>query len=87
MCYLIAKRIDDIGCVALQTTHGQHLADFEEKLEKAVGYDKVQLVIISRPSAYGEYEPYRFVYNEQDFEQAVMAMKGASNALQRLNSR
>ena len=59
MCYLIAKKFGDTGCVALQTEHGQHLADFEEKLMQAVGYDKIQLVTISRPSAYGEYEPYK----------------------------
>ena len=38
MCYLIAKKFGDTGCVALQTEHGQHLADFEEKLMQAVGY-------------------------------------------------
>lgn len=31
MCYLIAKKSNDTGCLALQTTHGQHLADFKEK--------------------------------------------------------
>ncbi len=31
MCYLIAKKFNDTGCLALQTTHGQHLADFKEK--------------------------------------------------------
>ena len=28
----------------------------------------------SRPSAYGEYEPYRFVDSEVDFENAVLSM-------------
>ena len=71
MCYLIAKKFGDTGCVAFQTEHGQHLADFEEKLMRAVGYDKIQLVTISRPSAYGEYEPYHFLETEQEFEEAV----------------
>ncbi len=52
MCYLIAKNFDKVGCLALQTSHGQHLVDFKKKLIKMVGYDKVQLVTISRPSAY-----------------------------------
>ncbi|MCM1144659.1 MAG: hypothetical protein NC318_10130 [Blautia sp.] len=34
-------------------------------------YKKIQLVTISRPSAYGEYEPYHFVDTEAEFEQAV----------------
>ena len=52
MCYLIAKKFNDIGCLALQTSHGQHLADFKRKLIAEIGTDKVQLVTISRPSAY-----------------------------------
>lgn len=71
MCYLIAKNIDSEGCVALRTTHGKHLAEFKKSIEKKVGYDKIQLVTISRPSAYGEYEPYHIVDSEQEFESAV----------------
>ena len=41
---------------------------------KKVGYDKIQLVTISRPSAYGEYEPYRFVETKDEFAQAVEQM-------------
>lgn len=75
MCYLVAKRIDRDGCVALRTSHGKHLADFKKKLIETVGDDKVQLVTISRPSAYGEYEPYRFLNTETEFERAVVEMK------------
>lgn len=75
MCYLIAKKFNDVGCLALQTSHGQHLADFKKKLIKAVGFDTIQLVTISRPSAYGEYEPYRFLETEQEFEAAVKSMQ------------
>ena len=71
MCYLIAKNIDSEGCVALRTTHGKHLAEFKRSIKKKVGYDKIQLVTISRPSAYGEYEPYHIVDSEQEFESAV----------------
>ena len=74
MCYLIAKKIDDVGCLAMQTTHGSHLVDFKERLLQEIGYKKIQLVTISRPSAYGEYEPYYFVDTEQEFEQAVKNM-------------
>ena len=71
MCYLIAKKFNDVGCLALQTNHGQHLADFKKKLISEIGTDKIQLVTISRPSAFGEYEPYSFVETEQEFEQEV----------------
>lgn len=75
MCYLIAKNFDEVGCLALQISHGQHLADFKKKLIEMIGYDKVQLVTISRPSAYGEYEPYHFVDTEQEFEQEIVKMQ------------
>ena len=71
MCYLIAKKFNEVGCLALQTNHGQHLADFKKKLIAEIGTEKVQLVTISRPSAFGEYEPYSFVDTEQEFEQKV----------------
>ena len=71
MCFLIAKKFNDIGCLALQTSHGQHLVDFKKKLISEIGTDRIQLVTISRPSAYGEYEPYKFIDTENEFEQAV----------------
>ncbi len=74
MCYLVAKNIESEGCVALRTTHGKHLSEFKRSIERKVGYDKIQLVTISRPSAYGEYEPYHIVDSEQEFECAVEQM-------------
>lgn len=74
MCYLIAKKFDDIGCFALQTSHGKHLVEFKKRLIKQIGVEKIQLVTISRPSAYGEYELYHFVNTEQEFERVVKNM-------------
>lgn len=75
MCYLIAKHIDIDGCIALKTTHGEHLSRFKRALEAQVGYDKIQFVTISRPSAYGEYEPYYFVDSKEEFEEMVVCMR------------
>lgn len=74
MCYLIAKDIDSVGCVALRTVHGKHLSEYKRELIKKIGYDRIQLVTISRPSAYGEYEPYHFVDTEDEFTKAVSSM-------------
>lgn len=74
MCYLIAKNINSEGCVALRTTHGKHLSKFKRSLEQKVGYETIQLVTISRPSAYGEYEPYVFVNSEEEFANVVEQM-------------
>ena len=54
MCYLIAKDIHSIGCIALRTNHGAHLAEYKRKLLHLIDDDRIQLVTISRPSAYGE---------------------------------
>ena len=60
MCYLIAKRFKKSGCVALQTEAGEEMAQFADALQEKLGYD-IQIITISRPTAYGEYEPYHFV--------------------------
>ena len=71
MCDIVAKKADGIGSIALQTSHGQHLVDFKKKIIKEIGVENIQLVTISRPSAYGEYEPYRLVDTEQEFEESL----------------
>lgn len=55
MCYIIAKRFKKSGCIALKAKRGKELADFATNLQKKLGYD-IQIVAITRPTAYGEYE-------------------------------
>lgn len=72
MCYLIAKRFKKSGCIALQTEPGEEMADFADALQEKLGYD-IQIITISRPTAYGEYEPYHFVHSYDEFtEQASL---------------
>ena len=56
MCYLIAKRFNKSGCIALQMEAGEEMAWFDDSLQEKLGYD-IQIITISRPTAYGEYEP------------------------------
>ena len=51
------------------------MVELKRDLNKAVGYKGVQLVTISRPTAYGEYAPYRFVKDEQEFKALVKEMR------------
>ena len=67
MCYLIAKKFKEEDCIAFQTTPGKQMADFIEKIQNEVS-DDIQIFSFSRPSAYGEYEPYTFVHSYQEFE-------------------
>lgn len=67
MCYLIAKRMNKTGCVALQTEPGEEMAKFADEIQERLGYD-VEIITISRPTAYGKYEPYHFVNSYEEFE-------------------
>lgn len=67
MCYLIAKRMNKTECVALQIEPGEEMAKFADRIQERLGYD-IEIITISRPTAYGEYEPYRFVSSYEEFE-------------------
>lgn len=43
------------GRVQICYAYGKHLVELKRELNKEVGYKGVQLVTISRPTAYGEY--------------------------------
>lgn len=67
MCYLVAKRINKTGCIALQTEPGEEMAKFADEIQERLGYD-IEIITISRPTAYGKYEPYHFVNSYEEFE-------------------
>lgn len=67
MCYLIAKRMNKTGCVALQTEPGEEMAKFADEIQERLGYD-IEIITINRPTAYGKYEPYHFVNSYEEFE-------------------
>ena len=70
MCYLIAQKFKESESIAFKTKRGKGLAYFVDELQDKMGYG-IQLVAITRPSAYGEYEPYEFVESYEDFEERV----------------
>ena len=74
MCYLIAKEFEKQGCIAVKTKHGKGLSATAEELNKKVADKGVQLVTISRPSAYGEYEPYEMIDTMDDLKKRVVAL-------------
>ena len=71
MAYLIARKRESHGCFALKVTHGKNLVELKRRLNQAVGYKGIELITISRPTAYCEYAPYQFIDTEQEFEQLV----------------
>ena len=39
MCYLVAKRRNKTGCIALQTESGEEMAKFADRIQERLGYD------------------------------------------------
>ncbi|MDD3747075.1 MAG: hypothetical protein PHD70_11470 [Anaerostipes sp.] len=74
MCYLVAKDVNKHECYALKTTHGKRLVQMKRELNTKVAHKGIQLVTISRPTAYGEYAPYQFAHSEEEFMSIVKAM-------------
>lgn len=74
MCYLVAKDKNKHGSYALKTKHGEHLAELKSDLNIHAAPKGIQLVTISRPTAYGEYAPYHFAHDEAEFTKLVEAM-------------
>ena len=54
------------GCIALQTEPGEEMAKSADAIQEKLGYD-IEIITISRATAYGEYEPYHFVKSYEEF--------------------
>lgn len=74
MCYLLAKKFKEPSSVALKTRRKMELADFSSQLQKKLGKE-VHLITVTRLSAYGEYAPFTFVKDYDEFEKAAFKMK------------
>ena len=75
LCAIWLRKILRKGDVTrFKTTHGKHLVELKRALNAAVRERGIQLVTISRPTAYGEYAPYTFAKSEEEFRDLVEAM-------------
>ena len=72
MCYLVAKRFDRIGSVALRTRHGKKLVTFTKEVDQRFAGKNIQLVTISKPKAYNEYAPYKMVDSEEEAKKGLI---------------
>lgn len=52
MCYLIAKNNQGGSSLAIQMMHGKELAKLKQKLLSDLSGEEIQLLTVSRPSAY-----------------------------------
>ena len=74
MCYLIAKKFEESGCLAVREERGKALAE----LVSFLGYrtlDKgIQILTVTDMDTFGEYKPYHLVESESEFITKVLAM-------------
>lgn len=71
MCYLIAKNNQGGSSLVLPMTHGKELAKFKQEILSELPQDDVQLLTVSRPSAYTEYEPFCFLDTPEHFAKKI----------------
>ncbi len=74
MCFLIAKKYEEPGCLALRSEGGKALALLVSYLGLKTLDKGVQILTVSDIEIYGEYKPYRFVDTEKDFISEVLDM-------------
>lgn len=74
MCYLIAKKFDSVGCLAVQAERGKELSSLVSNLGLKVLDKGIQILTLSDMETYGEYKPYKMVESEKDFIDKVLKM-------------
>ena len=74
MCYLIAKKYNEHGCIAIEAKKGKELASLVDYLGRKTYKNGTQILTVSSKEAYGEYAPYNMLKNEKDFITAVLNM-------------
>lgn len=73
-CYLVAKDRNEHGCYAIKTTLGEHLVTLKRELNNVVAHKGIEIITLSRPIAFGEYAPYHFIHDENEFIAKVKEM-------------
>jgi len=74
MCYLVAKKFNQHGCIAVQAEYGHMLASLVDYLGRKTIGKEIQILTVSDMDMYGEYKPYNLVADESVFIQKVLNM-------------
>lgn len=74
MCYLIAKKYDEEGCIAVKSERGKPLAALVTYLGKKTLDKGIQILTVSDMDTFGEYKPYRIIESESEFIETVLSM-------------
>ena len=72
MCYLVAKKFNQVGSIALKVQHGKALSKLSRRLTLETLDRDIQIITISSLEAYKEYAPYKLMHTEANFEKEVL---------------
>ncbi len=74
MSYIIAKKPDEKGCMALKVKPDKAVAALVTYLGLRMLDKGIEIFTLSDPDIYAEYKPYHYVANEKDFINHVFEM-------------
>ena len=74
MCYLVAKKFDEKGCLAVEAERGKELASLVSYLGLKTLDKGIQILTVTDMDTYGEYKPYNLVLSEKEFISKVLSM-------------
>lgn len=74
MCYLIAKKSDEEGCLAVQSEYGKTLSALVTYLTLKTLGKGIEILTVSDMDTFGEYKPYHLIESEALFIQKVLSM-------------
>lgn len=67
MSYIVVKDFESIGCVCFGSDKPGLIPSIMKTLNSALDITRIQVVVLSNPNAYGEYAPYRFINDLDEF--------------------
>lgn len=74
MCYLVAKKFQKPGCLALEAERGKTLSALVKYLSLKTLDKDIQVLTVTDMDVFGEYKPYKIIESESEFISKVLEM-------------
>lgn len=74
MGYVVVKDFNRQGCVCYKCDSPDLYVSLSDMLECLVDDSRIQVVCLSDPSMYGEYDPYEFIEDLGEFVKRALSM-------------
>lgn len=71
MSYLVAKRYNERGCIAIEVKPSRELAQIISKLGWKYLDEGIEIFTVSDPTVYGEYGPYHYFSDMDKFLEEI----------------